>query len=310
MLGPKKRKIILFSPVGTLIVKHANIVTRSAIEGLKKAPVTGKILTAFEAAREPFKIEFKRQKALERLFGTSTPIYLVGSDAHPLYPLLPGEAIYPSDKNAAEKLRDDFFGELVLQPVDDYAPFEKQGSLICLGSSVATEVNRSYLGDPKNPKMNLVFPKYETQLHYNYVAPDKGVVACNRQLGWSKPWKEPNWGIKMEDDEIFPVVQEGWLKTDYLLVTRIPTHIRGAGDVMIFGGCHGVGTQATELLLRKLDLDALKKITTKIGDSSHYQALLLVGDISHKRHSSGKYIELVDAKPLKIKWKQQSQSDF
>ena len=310
MISQKIRKLILFSPTGTSIVKHANIVKRSAIECLKKAPYTGKILTALAAAREPYKMEFKRKKALDRLFGTSTPIYIVGSDAHPFYPLLPGEAIYPSDLNAAEKLSNDFFGDMVFQSEDDYVPFKKQGSLICLGSSVATEVNRSYLGDPKDPKMNLVFPKYETQLHYNYVAPDKGVVVYNRQLGRSKPWKEPNWGIKIEDDVIFPRIQDGWLKTDYLLVTRIPTQIRGAGDVMIFGGCHGAGTQATELLLRKLDLADLKKITTKIGDSSHYQALLLVNDISHKGHSSGKYIELLDAKPLKIKWKQQPQSDF
>lgn len=290
-------RIFLHSPSGTSIIKHG------AKETIKKIPIIGWIITGIDEGRTRYELEIERQMVLERLFGTSTPVYVVGSNAHPIYNLLPGEIVYPSDKIAMERIKYDLFRDIEFQKVEDELSFIEQGSLISLGSSAATKLNRYYLGNPEAPKVDIVLKKYKTHLRYTYVAPDKNIFVKSYQFGRNKPWKEPNWGIMKEDDFIFPSIRKGWLYTDYLLVTRIPNDIMGAGDVMIIGGCHGVGTQATELLLRSIDLRELKNVINKIEDSYHYQALFEVHDISHEGgHSSGKLIKLVDAKPLKINW--------
>ncbi|MBI4298494.1 MAG: hypothetical protein HY666_01875 [Chloroflexi bacterium] len=299
MVSRKSRKGLLRSPVGTRIVGKA------AADAVERLPF-GEVITGLKSAQQELKIENRRQDLLDQLFGTSEPICLLGSDDHPQFPLLPGELVYPSDRNAAQRIREAFFKQMDFKEVTEYVPGESTDSLIALGSSVATPMTRRLLGDPRarKPRMRIWLPeyKYEISLHFNHVAPDpRAPLVENFQEGREMPWQEYNWGIVAPGREYFPRYEKGRLVTDYLLVTRIPSPVRGAGDILMFGGCHGAGTQATELLLTSLDYSALENLISKVGRSSHFQALFLITDISHEGHSCGHDIHLVDAKAVLVR---------
>lgn len=298
----KKQGSVLFSPRGTSITGAA------AREVGKKLPgPPGLVVTGLVAVEEEIKREKKRQDYLNHLFGISDPLYVKGSNDHPDFPLLTDELLYPSDKNAAEVIRNDFFKDMEFEEIKEYIPEKTVGSLITLGSSVASPITRQMLGDPREsqykPKFLIQFVeyKYEVSIYYNYAPPDPRTPRVNNyQSGRRAPWLERNWGVvSREGGEWFPRFEKGWLLCDYLLVTRISSPIRGAGDILIFGGTHGAGTQATELLLRNLDLNELETIINTIGNSPHFQTLFRVSDISHEGHSSGKSLRLAASpKPL------------
>ncbi|MBP2339004.1 hypothetical protein JOF41_005182 [Saccharothrix coeruleofusca] len=122
--------------------------------------------------------------------------------------------------------------------------------------------------------------------------------------------EEPNWGIVgPRGRRYFPTVgHDGFLVTDYLLLTKLPNFLGeesyGSEQVIVnFGGAHGIGQRAAELLLSRRDV--VRKVAEVLDIDVHraatwpaaYQALFRVGDISHGvvRGSRARDIVLVDA---------------
>jgi hypothetical protein len=84
----------------------------------------------------------------------------------------------------------------------------------------------------------------------------------------------------------WPQVNENaFLRTDYLLVTVAPNLINRAsfhrGDkIIVFGGTHGPGTRAVDLLFR--DEPNLRRLLAASRGMPYWQALLEVDQIYHE----------------------------
>lgn len=103
---------------------------------------------------------------------------------------------------------------------------------------------------------------------------------------------------------------EGFLKDDYLLITRVPNFLTDAycdgSSIISFGGAHGTATRAVKLLLKSKR--ALQDIARTLPPSegrlpSSYQILLRVHDIDHdkRRGSQPRAISFIDAVQLQPK---------
>lgn len=97
-----------------------------------------------------------------------------------------------------------------------------------------------------------------------------------------------NWAVRdVVDDEMFwPKVNDNtFLRTDYLLVTVAPNFLnrdsfeRGE-KIIIFGGTHGPGTRAVDLLFR--DEFILSRLLEQVRGMQYWQALLEVDLISYE----------------------------
>ncbi len=83
-----------------------------------------------------------------------------------------------------------------------------------------------------------------------------------------------------DHDNVDP--SSGWLKSDVLLVSRLPG-VGGNYDVLLFSGFHGAGTQAAELLFRKnvFATDDLRKLVRLLDGHEYWQFVLEVGDVEN-----------------------------
>jgi hypothetical protein len=73
-----------------------------------------------------------------------------------------------------------------------------------------------------------------------------------------------------------------WLEKDFLLVSRLPRNPNG-GNILIFSGAHGAGTEATRLMFYKLRISELKELERFISNTPYYQFVIEVDKIEHKR---------------------------
>lgn len=96
----------------------------------------------------------------------------------------------------------------------------------------------------------------------------------------------PNWTIHLDNDFLPSPKLNGnrWLKTDYLLISRIPNLLCGVAfysgaEILIVGGTHGVGTEAIALVLN--DYEVLNKIDSALSDSRYFQVIIPVDEIDH-----------------------------
>lgn len=75
--------------------------------------------------------------------------------------------------------------------------------------------------------------------------------------------------------------EEGeWLEKDFLLVSRLPRNQTG-GDILLFSGAHGAGTEATRLLLWKLDIRQIRDLADAINNAPYYQFVVEVDKVTH-----------------------------
>lgn len=80
------------------------------------------------------------------------------------------------------------------------------------------------------------------------------------------------------------------LKTDYLLITRIPNIINKeafnkGSNVLIIGGLHGTGTEAIKLILNNINL--LLDIYTIKKEHPYFQSLFRIDEIEHINYTNG-----------------------
>ncbi len=255
----------------------------------------------------------QKRQLLNFLFATSHPIVGGGGNDHiqkdkvQELKLLDGEYCYPHDKKSLESIAAVLLGNAPIIPVpevSDYIPKPFKGSIIVVGSSVSSPITREFLGTVFKPRTSLHTERYKAYLKYNYSAPDTEAEVEYTIDGRDSSLREMNWGIIMPGDTQFPHIgQDDRLVDDLLLITRLPSQVKGAGDIIIIGGTHGPGCQAIDLIFKKMDTNTLQKWVDKIKNRAHYQALFRVTDLEDiDGHTVANDIKLVDACPVDIEW--------
>lgn len=209
---------------------------------------------------------------------------------------------------------------LVAAAGDDYLAAEKAGvldvqdivsadlgqHLVLVGSPTSEGISRLLFGytAERDSRDGLVLESAPLDLPYRFILSHERVperAVARRYVEGTGQVERPNWRIETDHETHIPEVDNGgWLRTDYLLVTRLRNFLTAEGfaqghSVVSIAGTHGVGTQALGLLLRSDPILRLIASTTRGHPSPSFQALLRVTDIDHdKRHGSrARRIEVV-----------------
>lgn len=230
-------------------------------------------------------------------------IYKLFGDLNENFSFVPGTAhrihkgrIHPDDKKAASTLeRIGLSGVENLEIVNNlFFPENIQGNIVALGSPATNALTtgimqyRPFLKKPEHG----FFRENKTffDLPFEYYMNGKQLLKDNRiykrrvlhdlKVG-------PNWGIynNIDNQLIIPKTSEsGILLNDYLLVTVLPNiyELKGVdtdSKIIIFGGAHGTGTKAIELLLSNNKI--LKKLVRQTKNIRYWQALIEIDSISY-----------------------------
>jgi hypothetical protein len=144
---------------------------------------------------------------------------------------------------------------------------------------------------------------YRLVLNYDEV-PERA-LACRYVDG--RAVTRRNWRVETDQAIYIPELgEDGWLRTDYMLITRLRNFLTADGfaqghSIVSIGGTHGTGTRGLELLLG--DDAILRAIgeVTRDRDCPSFQVLLRVSHIDHdvRRGSRATQLQLV-GKPILI----------
>lgn len=201
-------------------------------------------------------------------------------------------------------------------------PIEK--SMVLLGSPTAEAMTRDIFGyEPvEGFEDALVQTRRPLDLPFRWVLDPSEIdpgARASRVVRGRGIISRPNWRIV--DDRTgkpyIPEVRDGVLDSDYLLVTRLRNFLTqkayDTGQYLVsFGGAHGTGTRAIELLLS--DNSVLERIAEELGhDPVAYQLLLRVGRLTHTEREGTRAhaIELVAAELLEDReerWREAAQT--
>ncbi|GAA3912547.1 hypothetical protein [Actinoplanes auranticolor] len=179
-------------------------------------------------------------------------------------------------------------------------------NLVLIGSPTSEGISRIAFGYTCEELGNdsLVQANSPVDLPYrmvlNYSDVPEGALARRYVPGRGEVARR-NWRIITETEMFVPETGTGgWLRTDYLLVTRLRNFLTAEGlaqghSLLSLSGTHGTGTRAVELLMR--DRRILRELAalTEGRSFASFQALFKVSDIEHDpvRGSRARHIELV-----------------
>ena len=174
-----------------------------------------------------------------------------------------------------------------------------------IGSPTAEGLSRLLFGySPDGDPDSLALDQVPLDLPYRWVISKSDVAdaaVARRFVPGRGLVERPNWRVSAPDRIYVPKVDEyGLLLDDYLLVTKVRNYLSrdatdGGFSIISFGGTHGTGTRALELLFK--DRSLLADIAGKLRHRpAAFQALFRVSDIQHDRTlgSHARQIELVD----------------
>lgn len=198
-------------------------------------------------------------------------------------------------------------------------PVQIDSDILVVGSPVSDPVaklNLEYEGTSKADLKRITAPMIDLPITYTIRLNEsiKSNLTIKRYLAGEEV-NSGNSSIEVDGRIIEPPQTnfDGWLKTDYLLITRMPNILSkkafvNGSEVMIVGGVHGVGTESVKLLLESENL--LNSISRQIGNAHYYQILLPITDINHGvvdgfRHSSAAIlgdpiVRVIDIDPDKL----------
>jgi hypothetical protein len=247
--------------------------------------------------------EIARAVAPEQEYKLDLVSRLFGNFAAANYKFVPGtsnpylKGIHPDDLRAAASF-DRVVSRLVenLTVVDDLMDAAQlEGNIIALGSPMSNYLSRIVLqyenmtGGPTdgftrtghNPLFHLPF---EYIFDAKYLRKE---FLMTRRFAGKREHQVPNWSIRdMSVGKVLcpQVDSDGTLKTDFLLITKLPkilssdAYDRGE-EIIIFGGTHGIGTKAIDLLFQ--DETILSAIEKKVRNTPYWQALIEIERITH-----------------------------
>jgi hypothetical protein len=203
--------------------------------------------------------------------------------------------IHPDDLVAVKSLEKiGISGIDKLELVNDFIrPPRIDGNLLVLGSpstNALTTLTFQYNPNPAGQSFGFCRqedPQFELPFDFfmdgQYLV-EQGAVYKRKVIGTFK--EGPNWGIRNNSngDIILPNVDsDGLITNDYLLVTVLPNIYDVAGNtdsrLVFFGGAHGTGTKAIDLLFQNKKL--LESLVTKTEKTPYWQALIEVKQIFH-----------------------------
>ncbi|NOU46928.1 MAG: helix-turn-helix domain-containing protein [Bacteroidales bacterium] len=161
------------------------------------------------------------------------------------------------------------------------------GDIIAIGSPTSDEVALKVF-DFSGERYSLIKNKNSIiELPINFILNKEAIDYPNsfgKRFVAGVEKKMPNWPITIEGELLFPkTTNEGWLMTDYLLITRVPNILSKRSivlgrEIISIAGTHGVGTEAIGLVLNDLNL---LKILNKNITSRYFQILIPVLSIEH-----------------------------
>jgi hypothetical protein len=177
--------------------------------------------------------------------------------------------------------------------------------LALIGSPTAEGLSRLIFGYASDDDPDSLTPdRVPVDLPYRWVISKNEVderAVARRYVAGRGLVERPNWRIAGPGRIFIPHVDDqGVLMDDYLLVTRLRNYLsHSAIDegrfIVSFGGSHGTGTRALELLFQNTPVLA-QIAAQRQNRPAAFQALFRVGDIEHSRTvgSYARKIELVD----------------
>jgi hypothetical protein len=137
----------------------------------------------------------------------------------------------------------------------DFIKTNLKASLILLGGPLGDPLTRilfDYDATDGNP-YHLDRSADHLPLPYRWILNDVDLRTVTYDSGCSRP----NWSLRSDGESFEPRVENGQLKEDYLLLTRVrnffdPDAFKNRRVVISLAGCHGLGTRAAPLLLEEL----------------------------------------------------------
>ena len=240
--------------------------------------------------------------------------YYRSDNTHPLYPW--SSSLHPDNFDALTTLtqykvvRAEDQGLLL---VADSVHGDCECDLVLVGSPTAEGCSRIVFGytSPSDDSDSLILANPPVDLPYYWIL-DKRSISPNataaRFVEGKGRVRRPNWRIEghVGAGHLYvptvDVTEENLLCDDYLLISRVRNYLStealdSGKTILTFGGAHGVGTKAIDLLLR--DRRLLSELGSKLTGATAYQALFRVGNIDHGPLGSraGK-IDLIDIQVL------------
>jgi hypothetical protein len=189
--------------------------------------------------------------------------------------------------------------------VEDEILTHASHDLALIGSPTAEGLSRLLFGYvPDGDPDSLALDQVPLDLPYRWVISKNEVAdsaVARRFVAGRGVVERPNWRIAAPDRIYVPRVDEdGLLLEDYLLVTKVRNYLSSASIdeghfIISFGGSHGTGTRALELLFK--DQMVLTDIADRLRQRpAAFQMLFRVSEIKHDRTvgSYARRIELVD----------------
>ncbi len=279
---------------------HDTLTVLSAFRGLevvlRVAPKTAKWV--WERFLDHVDLPGKRRELIEALFvdkrdilfhpgtdwrpaeGQTAPPYTARGYPHEVRALRAFTPFFPEESRYQETL---FF------------PSSLEGSsrLICTGSTKTNNMVRKYLPslefkDGKARQQYASFLRTEdlTYLFGEDLSAPMVEVVSMMSPGATKPktrkmiWK---WRAAGDLDTWQPknYMSGKSLNSDFLLISRLPRTSVG-GDILIFAGGHGAGTEAVTLLLNQLPLSQLRDLVDQLQDKPYYQFVIEVTEVRHE----------------------------
>jgi hypothetical protein len=179
-----------------------------------------------------------------------------------------------------------------------------KGNILTVGSPISNEYAYAVF-DNELVRGNLSYmrqsQRHPLTLPVRNLLSGKDVEDKNRVVRRGK-FTEPNWGVIVEGKAVFPEIDiDGRLKTDYLLLTKVPNFFdqnwsSNGNALLSMGGVHGPGTQGFALLLS--DHAATEKLNTRLKalGSPYWQVLIKI--IQVEREDNRDIAKSIDIKDI------------
>ena len=213
---------------------------------------------------------------------------------HPAYL----DGVHPSNRIAAiEIARSIISQEGKVRSFENYMIPNRNSELILIGGPISTLTTREAMGYnkediEKEPQTDLRFIFY---LNKKELEPVKMMVK-------GETLTEPNYYILDRDTskKYIPRAPEEWLVDDFLLINVMPNNLtkRKGKFIVNFAGCHGIGTEASALVLKnKQILEEIKKKRGKEGRA--FQSIIHITAVKQEtNHFKPLKIEHVKTVPI------------
>lgn len=195
--------------------------------------------------------------------------------------------IHPDDETASGCIRGFFDltekrGDLSVDP---------DNNLYCLGSPKSNLLSRSlmeYFEYPDGTMLRSSKPLLEHKVSYTFHPKDPQNPVAKRWIG-NELCTRALYSFNVKTEEGIRTFKtradkKGWLENDFLIISRLPNlrnirTIEEDKEIIVFGGLHGIGTKAIELLFNDPNLlELLKEARNK---NAYYQSVFEVTKIAH-----------------------------